>query len=75
MANLSPAEALLEATRIIAARPPHHWEEGSSAISARLGVPIAQVRRSLITLVKEWNTDPRRAAQQPLQAIAMLSAA
>jgi DNA primase catalytic core len=69
MANLPPANAVLEATRIVAARPSHHWEQGSSAISAQLGVPIAQVRCSLLTHVKEWNTDPRRAAQQPLQAI------
>ena len=69
MANLPPADAVLEATRIVAARPSHYWEQGSSAISAQLGVPIAQVRCSLLTLVKEWNTDPRRAAQQPLQAI------
>jgi DNA primase len=69
MANLPPADAVLEATRIVAARPSHYWEQGSSAISAQLGVPIAQVRDSLFTHVKEWNTDPRRAAQQPLQAI------
>jgi DNA primase len=69
MKNLAPAEALLEATRVVAARPSHYWEQGSSAISAQLCVPIAQVRDSLFTHVKEWNTDPRRAAQQPLQAI------
>jgi DNA primase catalytic core len=69
MANLPPADAVLEATRIVAARPSHYWEQGSSAISAQLGVPTAQVRDSLLTHVQEWNTDPRRAAQQPLQAI------
>src|SRR4029450_12657114 len=69
MATLPPAMLCSEATRIVAARPSDYWEQGSSAISARLGVPIAQVRCSLLTLVKEWNTDPRRAAQQPLQAI------
>jgi DNA primase catalytic core len=69
MANLPPADAVLEATRIVAARPSHHWDQDSSAISAQLDVPTAQVRCSLLTLVKEWNTDPRRAAQQPLQAI------
>jgi DNA primase catalytic core len=69
MANLPPADAVLEATRIVAARPPHHWEQASGAISTQLGVPIAQLRCSLLTHVKEWNTDPRRAAQQPLQAI------
>jgi hypothetical protein len=35
----------------------------------RLGVPVAQIRHTLLTLVKQWNTDPRRAAQQPLQTI------
>jgi DNA primase catalytic core len=69
LANLPPAQALLEAARVVAARPARHWEQGSSAISTRLGVPMAQVRHTLLTLVKEWNTDPRRAAQQPLQTI------
>jgi len=69
LANLPPADAVLEATRIIAARPSHHWQPGSNATSAQLGVPIEQVRCSLFTHVKEWNTHPRRAAQQPHQAI------
>ena len=69
LANLPPAEALLEATRVVAARPSRYWDLDSSAISARLGVPIAQVRCSLLTLVNQWNTGPRLAAQQPLQAI------
>jgi DNA primase catalytic core len=67
--NLPPVEALLEATRVVAARPSRHWDQDSSAISARLGVPTAQVRHGLLTLVNQWNTDPRHAAQQPLQAI------
>jgi DNA primase catalytic core len=69
LANLPPAEALLEAARVVAARPSRYWDLDSSAISARLDVPIAQVRHSLLTLVNEWNTDPRQAAQQPLRAI------
>ena len=69
LANLPPAEALLEAAWVVAARPARHWDQDSSAISLRLGVPMAQVRHTLLTLVKEWNTDPRRAAQQPLQTI------
>jgi DNA primase catalytic core len=69
LANLAPAKAVLEATRIVAARPSDYWEPGSNAISAQLGVSIAQVRCSLFTLVNEWNTNPRRAAQQPLRAI------
>jgi DNA primase catalytic core len=67
--DLPPARALLEAARVVAARPSRHWEQGSSTISFRLGVPMAQVRHTLLILVKDWNTDPRRAAQQPLQTI------
>jgi DNA primase len=69
LASLPPAEALLEAARVVAARPARHWEQGSSAISTRLGVSMAQVRHTLLTLIKDWNTDPRRATQQPLQTI------
>jgi DNA primase catalytic core len=67
--NLPPAEAHLEAARVVAARPSRHWEQGSSAISFHLDVPMAQVRHTLLTLVKQWNADPRRAVQQPLQTI------
>jgi DNA primase len=67
--NLPPVPALLEAARVVAARPSRHWEQGSSDISLRLGIPKPQVRHTLLTLVKVWNTDPRWAAQQPLQAI------
>jgi DNA primase catalytic core len=69
LANLPPAEALREATRVVAARPSRRWDQDNSAISARLAVPMAQLRYSLLTLVNQWNTDPRQAAQQPLQAI------
>jgi DNA primase catalytic core len=69
LANLPPAQAALEAARVVAARPSRHWDPDSSTVSALLRVPIVQVRHSLLTLVKEWNTDPRQAAQQPLQAI------
>jgi DNA primase len=67
--NLPPTHAVLEATRVVAARPSRHWDQGSTAISSRLGVPTVQVRHALHTLVNEWNTDPRQAAQQPLQAL------
>jgi DNA primase catalytic core len=69
LTNLPPAEALREAARVVAARPARHWEHGSSAISFHLGVSMAQVHHTLLTLVKDWNTDARRAAQQALQTI------
>jgi DNA primase catalytic core len=67
--NLRPSQALLEAARVVAAQPSHHWDQGSTAISSRLGIPTVQVRQALRTFVNEWNTDPREAAQQPLQAL------
>jgi DNA primase len=67
--NLPPADALLEATRVVAARPSRHWDQDSTAISTRLDVPTVQVRHALHTFVNDWNTDPRQAAQQPLQAL------
>jgi DNA primase len=70
--NLPPAQALVEAARVVAARPPRHWNQDSSVISTRLDVPMAQVRHTLLTFVKDWNTDPRRAAQQSLQAVSDL---
>ncbi len=69
LANLPPTHAVLEAARVVAARPSRHWDHDSTAISSRLGVPTVQVRHALRTLVNEWNTDPRQAAQQPLQAL------
>jgi hypothetical protein len=69
LANLPLADAVLEAARVVAARPSRHWDQGSSAISSRLAVPRAQVQHALRTLVNEWTTDPRQAAQQPLQAL------
>jgi DNA primase catalytic core len=67
--NLPPTHAVLEAARVVAARPSRHWDQGSTAISSPLGVPRVQVRDALRTFVNEWNTDPRKAAQQPLQAL------
>ena len=67
--NLPPTHAVLEAARVVAARPSRHWNQDSTAISSRLGVPTVQVRHALRTLANQWNTDPRQAAQQPLQAL------
>ena len=67
--NLPPTDAVLEAARVVAARPSRHWDQGSTAISSGLGVPTVQVRHALQSLVNQWNTNPRQAAQQPLQAL------
>ena len=49
--------------------PPACWDEGSSTISSRLNVPLPAVRQTLLAQVKDWNTDPRRAAATPLQGV------
>jgi DNA primase len=69
LTNLPPEQAQLEAARVLAARPPAHWEEESSTISSRLNLPLPAVRQTLLAHVKEWNIDPRRAAANPLQGI------
>jgi DNA primase len=69
LASLPPDQAQLEAARVVAARPPACWDQGSSTISSRLNVPLPAVRRILLAHVKEWNLDPRRAAANPLQGV------
>jgi DNA primase len=69
LTSLPPDQAQLEAARVLAARPPAYWDEGSSTISSRLNLPLPAVRRTLLTHVKEWNLDPRRAATYPLQGV------
>jgi len=53
LANLPPAQAPLEAIQVVAARPARHWADDSSVISLRLGVPMAQIRHTLLTLVRD----------------------
>ena len=69
LTSLPPKQARHEATRVVAARPPECWDQGSSTISSRLNVPLAAVRRTLLAHVKEWNLDPRRAAANPLHSV------
>ena len=69
LTSLPPDQARLEAARVVAARPPGCWDQGSSTISSRLNVPLPAVRRTLLAHVKEWNLDPRRAATKPLQGV------
>jgi DNA primase catalytic core len=69
LSNLPPDQAHREATRVVAARPPASWDEGSRTISSRLNVPLPAVRGTLLAQVKQWNTNPRRAAATPLPGI------
>ena len=69
LTNLPPAQAIPEAARIVAARPSAWWSAGDGRISSRLPASLATVRRDLLSAVTEWNRDPRKAAQKPLQNI------
>jgi DNA primase len=69
LTRLPPKQAQHEATRVLAARPPACWDQGSTTISSRLNLPMPAVRRTLLAHVKDWNGDPRRAAIKPLQGV------
>ena len=69
LANLPPAQAIPEATQIVAARPSARWATGTDQISSRLQASMPTVRRDLLSAVTEWNRDPHSAAQKPLQNI------
>ena len=69
LTSLPPDQARLEAARVVAARPPGCWDQGSNTISSRLNLPLPAVRQTLLAHVKEWNSDPRRAATKPLQGV------
>jgi DNA primase len=69
LANLPPAQAMPETVRVVAARPSARWAAGTERISGLLRVSMAIVRRDLHAAVSQWNRDPRKAAQQPLQNI------
>ncbi len=69
LTSLPPEQAQLEATRILAARPPACWDQGSNTISSHLNLPLPAVRQTLLAHVKDWNLDPRRAAANPLHSV------
>ena len=69
LASLPPDQAQHEAARVLAARPPKYWDQGSITISSRLNLPLPGVRRILLAHVTEWNLDPRRAVANPLHSV------
>jgi DNA primase catalytic core len=69
LTNLPPDQAQYDAARVVAARSPECWHQGSSSISSRLNLPLPAVRRTLLAHVREWNLDSRRAAANPLQGV------
>jgi len=74
LTNLPPAQAIPEAAQVVAARPSARWAAGTDRINSRLQSGMATVRSALRSAVTEWNRDPRRAAQKPLQNITQVRA-
>ena len=52
LTSLPPDQAQLEAARVVAARPPECWDQGSNTISSRLNLPLPAVRRTLLAHVQ-----------------------
>jgi DNA primase catalytic core len=69
LTSLPSDQARNEAARVLAARPPACWDQGSNTISSRLNLPLPAVRQTLLAHVKDWNNDPRRAATKPLHGV------
>ncbi|PKQ24865.1 MAG: transfer protein Tra [Actinobacteria bacterium HGW-Actinobacteria-5] len=64
LANLEGAESALDAVRVLAAQPPDQWTSGAQHIAEQTGLPSALIRSSLASMVRAWNANPRRAAEQ-----------
>ncbi|HQH74407.1 MAG TPA: hypothetical protein PK360_20190, partial [bacterium] len=64
LTNLLGAEPALDAIRVLAAQPPSQWNAGAAHIAERTGLPPSLIRSSLASMVRAWNADPRRAAEQ-----------
>jgi DNA primase catalytic core len=64
LANLEGVESALDAMRVLAAQPPSQWNAGAEHIATRTGLPPALIRSSLASMVRAWNANPRRAAEQ-----------
>jgi DNA primase len=73
-AHLPPAQAALEAVRIVAAQPPTRWETGAQHIADQLHLPTSLIQAALKDLVNAWNRDPRAAAQIPLHNTSLVKA-
>jgi DNA primase catalytic core len=69
LTSLPPNQAQDEAARVVAARPPECWDQGSHTISSRLNLALLAVQRALLAHVQEWNLDPRCAATNPLKCV------
>ncbi len=69
--NLPPEpECVLDALRVIAARPSGYWTASVAGLAERRQLPISLLQSTLLPLVRSWNKQPCRAAQQFADAVA-----
>ncbi|MBA2696043.1 MAG: toprim domain-containing protein [Actinobacteria bacterium] len=64
--NLTPDLAVQNAVGVIAARPPHEWDDAVHDLAARTGRNVDDIRADLLPAVNTWNRDPRSAANEQL---------
>ena len=74
LANLTGQEAVVAATRVIAARPASTWATETTAVAARAGANLETVSEHLRAAVTAWNRDPARAAADQIIGIAQVTA-
>jgi DNA primase catalytic core len=54
----------LDALRIVAAQSASKWSAGILQLAEHSAVPASLLQSALVSLVRQWNRDPRHAAQQ-----------
>jgi DNA primase catalytic core len=69
LAHLPSGAAALQATAVLAAQPPDRWLPGCDRIAEQTGLPSGFIRSALVSMVRAWNTDQRRAAERQLDSI------
>ena len=55
---------ILHCARLIAALPPEEWRDRISDLASRNQLPVGLVKVALASMVRAWNTDPVKAAEQ-----------
>lgn len=63
-------ECVLDALRVVAAQPPRQWAAGTEHIAEQSGLPVRLLEAALVALTREWNRDPRHAAEQSRSLLA-----
>ncbi|MEA5118510.1 MAG: toprim domain-containing protein, partial [Propionicimonas sp.] len=64
LAGWQDADGALEALRVVAAEPPTDWADGIQQVASQSGLPTELLQAVLVSLVRAWNEDPRRASPQ-----------